>query len=51
MLIATNEPLVIDGSIHTIDILEQVPVLPVRQTGMQYRLQRHLIETVFETGT
>jgi len=46
MLIAANEPLVIDYSILTIDMLEQVPVLPVLQTGNA--VQRHLIETVFE---
>jgi len=40
MLIAANEPLVIDDSILTIDMLEQVPVLPVRQTGNA--IQRNL---------
>lgn len=49
MLIAANEPLVIDDSILTIDMLEQVPVLPVQQTGNA--VQRNLIETVFETTT
>ncbi|CAI6368620.1 unnamed protein product [Macrosiphum euphorbiae] len=45
MLIAANEPLVIDETLLTADMLDQVPVLPVRQAGNA--VQRHLIETVF----
>lgn len=45
MLIVENEPLVIDETLLTADMLDQVPVLPIRQAGNA--VQRHLIETVF----
>jgi hypothetical protein len=43
MLIATNKPLVIDETLLIADMLDQVPLLPVRQ--VYNAVQRHLIET------
>jgi len=40
-----NESLVIDETLLTADMLNQVPALPVQQAGNA--VQRHLIETVF----
>jgi len=45
VLIVAIGPLVIDESLLTADMLDQVPVLPVQQAGNA--VQRHLIETVF----
>lgn len=45
MLVAANESLPIDETIINIDMLEQIPVLPVPQVFNTVR--RDLIETVF----
>lgn len=45
MLVKANDPLPIDDTLLNEDLLQQVPVLPVRQIGNTIR--RNLIDTVF----
>lgn len=45
MLINANDPLPINETMINEDLLQEIPVLPIRQTGNVMR--RNLIETVF----
>lgn len=46
MLINANDPLPINETLINEDLLQEVPVLPIRQT--ENAVRRNLIETVFK---